>query len=85
MGAYSKFVNSDKEAIDTIWVVVATAMIFFMQTGFTLIENGSVRQKNSNAILIKNMFDTLYGAIGFWLVGFGIVVGDHGDTRFIGL
>lgn len=61
------------------------AMIFFMQTGFVLLENGSVRAKNTNSILIKNLFDACYGAITFWLVGFGFVTGDHGKLHIIGI
>ena len=57
-------------------------MIFFMQCGFALVECGSVRQKNSTSILIKNMFDTCVGSIGFWLVGYAFAFGDV--KNFIG-
>jgi Amt family ammonium transporter len=61
-----------------------------MQAGFALIENGSVRHKNSSSILIKNMFDACFGAITFWLIGYGMAYGEknkHGgfvslDYRF---
>jgi Amt family ammonium transporter len=51
-------------------------MIFFMQCGFALLECGSVRQKNSTSILIKNLFDACVGCIGFWLVGYAFAFGD---------
>jgi Amt family ammonium transporter len=50
-------------------------MIFLMQAGFALVENGSVRNKNSSNILIKNMFDACFGALAFWLIGFGVAFG----------
>jgi len=76
MGAYSDVVYSEREAINAVWVLVSTAMIFFMQCGFALLECGSVRQKNSTSILIKNLFDACVGCIGFWLVGYAFAFGD---------
>ena len=55
-----------------------------MQLGFALLENGSVRSKNSNNILIKNVFDCCFGALGFWLVGFGLAFGHETKGGFIG-
>jgi ammonia channel protein AmtB len=40
---YSNVVYTEREAINAVWVLVSTAMIFFMQCGFTLFECGSVR------------------------------------------
>lgn len=51
-------------------------MIFFMQSGFALIETGAVRKKNAQSILIKNCFDSAIGSIGFWLVGYAFAFGD---------
>jgi Amt family ammonium transporter len=59
-----------------VWTLVATAMIFFMQSGFALVEVGSVRHKNSQSILIKNLWDSAMGCIGFWLVGYAFAFGD---------
>lgn len=47
-----------------------------MQAGFTLVECGTVRKKNSSGIIIKNLFDSCMGCIAFWLVGFGLAFGD---------
>jgi len=43
-----------------------------------------VRSKNSNNILIKNVFDCCFGALGFWLVGFGLAFGHETKGGFIG-
>ena len=64
-----------KTAINELLLIVATAFILLMQLGFALLENGSVRSKNSKNILIKNLFDACAGALTFWLVGFGLAFG----------
>ena len=46
-----------------------------MQLGFALVENGTVRQKNSRNILVKNLFDLCVGGLVYWLIGFGIAFG----------
>ena len=70
-GTYSSTVYDEKDATDAVWVLTCAAMVFFMQCGFALLECGSVREKNSTSILIKNLFDAAAGALAFWLVGFG--------------
>ena len=56
-------------------MVVSTGFILLMQAGFALVENGTVRSKNSKNILIKNLFDACAGAITFYLVGYGFAFG----------
>ena len=46
-----------------------------MQAGFTLVECGSVRKKNSSSVLLKNIIDTLFGAIAFWFIGYAFAFG----------
>jgi len=74
--------TSQEEAIDSIWVLTSTGMIFFMQAGFALVECGSIRKKNSHNILIKNVFDACIGAIAFWIIGYGLAFGDV--RKFVG-
>jgi len=76
MGTYSDTAYEDNEAINAVWILVSTAMIFFMQAGFALVEVGSVRSKNTRITLIKNMFDACFGTLGFWLVGYAFAMGD---------
>ncbi len=57
------------------WVLIATALIFFMQAGFTLCEAGLTRAKNTGNILMKNMMDFCIGTPCYWLVGFGVMFG----------
>jgi len=66
-------------------VIVATGFILLMQAGFALIESGTVSEKNSRNILIKNMFDMSIGALAFWAMGYGFAFGQTGDKGgFIG-
>lgn len=57
------------------WVLVATALVYFMQAGFALCEAGLTRAKNTGNILMKNMMDFCIGTPCYWLVGFGLMFG----------
>lgn len=57
------------------WVLIATALIYFMQAGFALCEAGLTRAKNTGNILMKNMMDFCIGTPCYWLVGFGLMFG----------
>lgn len=61
--------------INTIWVVLAAAMVLFMEGGFSLLESGLVRTKNAVNVTMKIFVDLTIGALAFWLVGFGIMFG----------
>jgi len=66
-------------------VIISTGFILLMQAGFALLESGTVREKSSSNILIKNMFDISIGALAFWAVGYGFAFGQTGDKGgFIG-
>ena len=80
---YSDAIYSGPQAIEAVWILLCTGMIFVMQSGFAMLECGSIRAKNAKSILIKNMFDTVIGMIGFWLIGYGIAYGN--PKEFIGL
>lgn len=68
--------------LDTIWVLIAAMLVFFMQPGFALVEAGFTRAKNTANILMKNFLDFMIGSVLFWAVGFGLM---HGDGNgFIG-
>ena len=60
------------------WVLLATALIYFMQAGFALCEAGLTRAKNTGNILMKNMMDFCIGTPCFWLIGFGLMFAGTG-------
>ena len=68
-------------AVNTIWVLLGAALVFFMQAGFAMVETGFTRAKNAGNIIMKNLMDFCIGTPLFWLFGFGIM---FGDGKFIG-
>ena len=42
---------------DTIWIAICTVLVFFMQTGFAMLETGFTRKKNSCNVIMKNIMD----------------------------
>ena len=60
-------------AVSTIWIMVGTVLIFFMQAGFAMLETGMTRVKNAGNIAMKNLVDYCIGSVTFWLIGFGIM------------
>lgn len=58
-----------------IWITLAAILVFFMQAGFTLVEVGFTRSKNSGNIIMKNLMDLAVGSLMFWAVGYGIMYG----------
>lgn len=62
-------------AVNTIWVLIGAALVFFMQAGFSMCEAGFTRAKNTGNILMKNLMDFCIGTPCFWLIGFGIMFG----------
>jgi len=71
------------EPVNTVWLVVAAAMVFFMQTGFALLESGMSRSKNAVNVVMKNYMDVCLGSMVFWALGFGIMFGVN-ETGFFG-
>jgi ammonium transporter, Amt family len=67
---------------NTIWVLVAAALVFFMQAGFAMVETGFTRAKNAGNIIMKNLMDFSLGTPIYWLLGFGIMFG--GSGLFVG-
>lgn len=62
-------------SVNTIWVLLAAALVFFMQAGFAMVETGFTRAKNAGNIIMKNLMDFALGSLVFWAVGFGIMFG----------
>jgi len=69
-------------SLNTVWVLLAAALVFFMQVGFALVEAGFTRSKNTTNILFKNLMDYVIGTIAFWAIGFGLMFGTN--NGFIG-
>jgi len=66
---------------DATWILTSSFIIFTMQTGFSLLESGSVRRKNQVSIILKNCCDPLFSGIAFWLFGYGLSL--TSDTNYV--
>ena len=75
MEGYAELINEQNFAINTVWVALCAALIFFMEAGFALLEAGFVRSKNAMSIIAKVIIDITFGGIAFFIVGFGIAYG----------
>jgi len=62
-------------SVDTIWVLLAAVLVFFMQAGFAMVETGFTRAKNAGNIVMKNLMDFALGTIVYWAIGFGLMFG----------
>ncbi|MBL8825424.1 MAG: ammonium transporter [Planctomycetaceae bacterium] len=71
-----------KVALDTMWVMIAGFMVFFMNLGFGCVESGFCRAKNCVNILSKNFVVFAVSTMGFWAIGFGLMFGN--GSPFIG-
>lgn len=76
-------VSDAKYMADTLWVLVAAFLVFFMQAGFAMVESGFTRAKNAVNILMKNLLDFSMGSIAYWAIGFAIMFGT--GSAFMGL
>ncbi|MFC6726233.1 ammonium transporter, partial [Halobium palmae] len=59
-------------AVNLVWVLTVTFLIFFMHAGFAMLEAGQVRAKNVANQLTKNLLTWSIGVIVFFLVGAAI-------------
>ena len=71
-------------SLDTVWMLLAAMLVFWMQPGFALCEAGFTRSKNTVNILMKNFVDFMLGSLLFFFVGFGFMFGSEG-AGFIGV
>jgi Amt family ammonium transporter len=63
-------------ALDTFYFLVCGALVMWMAAGFTMLEAGLVRSKNTAEILTKNVGLYAIACIMYMLTGYGIMYGD---------
>jgi ammonium transporter, Amt family len=78
----TEMILNSKMAVDTVWVLLAAFLVFFMQAGFGMVEAGFIRAKNACNILTKNFVDYCSASIMFFLVGYAFMFGE--GNGFIG-
>jgi Amt family ammonium transporter len=65
----------NRVGIDTVWVLMAAFLVFFMQAGFGMVEAGFIRAKNTCNILTKNFMDYCMASLGFFIFGYAVMFG----------
>jgi len=72
--------------IDTVWVLLTGLLVFFMNTGFAMVESGLIRAKNTVNVLAKNFIVFAITSLAYWFIGWGLMFGDgNGFTGLTGL
>jgi Amt family ammonium transporter len=66
-------------ALDTLWILLAAFLVFFMQAGFGMVEAGLVRTKNAANIIMKNLLDFCFAVLGYFMFGYAIMYGAGGS------
>lgn len=72
-----------KVGLDTMWVMVAGMLVFFMNAGFCMLETGFCRQKNAVNVLAKNLIVFALSTIAFWAIGFGLMFSSDGSNSLL--
>jgi len=79
-----KFTGNDiVNPINTFWTLLGAFLVFGMQAGFTLLEAGFCRSRETVNVLMECIFDTCLCGLCFWAFGFAFMFG-HGNG-FIGM
>ncbi len=60
----------------SVWFLIGTALVFWMQAGFAMCEAGFTRAKNTGNILMKNLMDFCIGTVMFVVIGFSLFLGE---------
>ena len=58
---------------NNVWMMICTALVFFMHTGFAFLEIGLTRKKNTINILFKNIFIITVGLLLYYIGGFNLM------------
>ena len=58
---------------NNVWMMICTALVFFMHLGFSFLEIGLTRQKNTINILFKNFFIITIGLLLYAIGGFNLM------------
>jgi Amt family ammonium transporter len=64
-----------EQSVNLAWVLLAAFLVMFMQVGFAMVETGFTRAKNAVNTMAMNLVVYPVGVLGFWLVGYGLMLG----------
>ena len=84
VAALTTSLDSEVTRQDNLWVVISTILVFWMHAGFSLLEAGSIRAKNVQNILFKNLLNVTLTTILWWFWGYSFAFGKGNYGGFIG-
>ena len=67
--------QSLEPSLNLAWVLIGAFLVMFMQAGFALVETGFTRARNAANTMAMNLVIYPVGVLGFWLVGYGLMMG----------
>jgi ammonium transporter, Amt family len=77
-------VGKTKIGLNFVWVMLSAFLIFFFQAGFAMVETGLTRAKNALHTMAMNLVVFLIGTIGFYILGFALMMGGAGPLSSLG-
>src|SRR5512136_2816137 len=80
----AKGLADTQTALNIVWTMVAGFLVMFMQAGFALVETGLTRAKNVAHTMGMNFLVYSIGIIGFYVMGFGVMMGGVGAMSTFG-
>jgi Amt family ammonium transporter len=72
------------QSVNLAWVLIGAFLVMFMQVGFAMVETGFVRAKNAVNTMAMNLLVYPLGVLGFWLVGYGLMMGGVAEWPTLG-
>src|SRR5574340_166368 len=67
--------SSLESSLNVAWVLIGAFLVMFMQAGFAMVETGFTRSRNAAHTMALNFLVYPVSVLGFWLVGFGLMLG----------
>lgn len=72
-----------KVGLDTVWVLITAALVFWMNAGFATVESGMCQAKNTANILAKNFVVFACASLSYYFIGWGLMFGN--GNGFMGM
>ncbi len=83
--AHAREIDLLTASLNLAWVLIAGFLVMFMQAGFAMLETGFTRAKNAVNTMAMNFIIYPIGLIGFWLTGYGLMMGGMGAWPSLGM
>ncbi len=71
-------VGHNRVAINFVWTLICTYLVFFMQAGFAMVATGFTRAKNAAHTMAMNFMVFVFGVLGYWICGYAFQMGGAG-------